>query len=454
MIEIRPQPYQTRLLSSPADILICGGSAGSGKTWTLIAEPLRHIHNPRFSFVIFRRTFPQITNPGGLWDESCAVYPLIGGKPKESTLEWAFPSGASGRFAHLQHDKDRFDWQGSAIALLEWDELPHFTESQFWYLTSRNRSTCGVRPYVRASCNPDPDSFVADLIAWWINQETGYPIPERSGVLRWFVRINNELIWGDSRAELLEKYPLHPPTSLTFIGGKLQDNPILMQKDPGYLGKLLALPLVEQERLLGGNWKIRPSAGKVFNRAWFPLVEAVPGGGVECLFWDFAATEKALNKKDPDFTACVSIRMHPGKWAVTHCDAEQIGPAEVERRLVNVSRQRAEECRKSGTRFMVRWEMEGGSAGKREAPRYAALLAGLDAKAVRPQGDKMTRAKGLAAQAYVGNVSVLKAQWSERWLRHMHNQPEDPHDDIMDASSGAFNELTNATPTKATGRTA
>ena len=214
-----------------------------------------------------------------------------------------------------------------------------------------------------------------------------------------------------------------------------------MQKDPGYLGKLLALPLVEQERLLGGNWKIRPSAGKVFNRAWFPLVDAVPGGGIECLFWDFAATERELNKKDPDYTACVSIRMHPGKWAVTHMDAEQIGPAEVERRFVNISRQRAEECRKTGTRFMVRWEMEGGSAGKREAPRYAALLAGLDAKAVRPQGDKMARAKGLAAQAYAGNVSVLKGPWTERWLRHMHNQPEEPHDDIMDAGSGSFNEL-------------
>jgi hypothetical protein len=32
-------------------------------------------------------------------------------------------------------------------------------------MTSRNRSTCGVRPYIRATCNPDADSWVADFLA-------------------------------------------------------------------------------------------------------------------------------------------------------------------------------------------------------------------------------------------------------------------------------------------------
>ena len=51
-------------------------------------------------------------------------------------------------------------------------------------MLSRNRSMCGVRPYVRASCNPDADSWVASFLSWWIDQDTGYAIPERSGKIQ------------------------------------------------------------------------------------------------------------------------------------------------------------------------------------------------------------------------------------------------------------------------------
>ncbi|MDQ7776297.1 MAG: terminase family protein [Paracoccus aminovorans] len=125
--EIRPQPGpQTQFLSSPADIAIYGGGAGGGKTWALLMEPLRHSANPDFGAVFFRRTTVQIRNEGGLWDESVKLYPLIGAAPKEVTLEWKFPSGASLSMAHLEHDKTVANWQGSQIALLLFDELDAF----------------------------------------------------------------------------------------------------------------------------------------------------------------------------------------------------------------------------------------------------------------------------------------------------------------------------------------
>ena len=66
---IRPQPGpQEAFFSTPADICLYGGSAGGGKSWSLLAEPLRHIHNPKFSAVIFRRYADEITMEGGLWD--------------------------------------------------------------------------------------------------------------------------------------------------------------------------------------------------------------------------------------------------------------------------------------------------------------------------------------------------------------------------------------------------
>ena len=99
------------------------------------------------------------------------------------------------------------NWQ-EQIAMISFDELTHFSKTQFFYMLSRNRTLCGVKPYIRATCNPDADSWVADFIAWWINQDTGYPIPERSGKIRWMYRLNDEIHWGNSKKELIERLDL------------------------------------------------------------------------------------------------------------------------------------------------------------------------------------------------------------------------------------------------------
>ncbi len=91
--------------------------------------------------------------------------------------EWRWPRAGKIKFSHLQFETTVYDWQGAQIALICFDELTHFTAHQFFYMVSRNRSTCGVKPYIRATCNPDADSWVADFLAWWIDRETGLPIP-------------------------------------------------------------------------------------------------------------------------------------------------------------------------------------------------------------------------------------------------------------------------------------
>lgn len=286
MLQIKPQPgFQELFLSSSADIVIGGSGAGVGKTYSLLLEPLRHINNKDFGAVIFRRTTPQIRNEGGLWDESEKIYSLIGGKSKETFLTWQFPTGSSVKFAHMEHEKNKYDWQGSQITMIGFDELPHFTFSQFFYMLSRNRSTCGVRPYVRATCNPDPDSWVAELIDWWIEQDEksamyGYPIPERVGNIRYFTRENDNFIWGDSLQEVYEKskhfidpiLKASPDTelrdlikSLTFIPGDIYDNKELLKTNAGYLANLLALDEDEKLRLLNGNWKIKVGGDDLIN---------------------------------------------------------------------------------------------------------------------------------------------------------------------------------------------
>lgn len=276
--QIKPQEgFQEAFLSSSADIVIGGGAAGAGKSWVLLLEPIRHAHVPGFGGVIFRRITPQITNEGGLWDTSMQLYPHAGGVPKESKLTWEFPKGPKLKFAHMEYEVNKLDWQGTQIPYIGFDELTHFTKTQFFYLVGRNRSVCGVKPYIRASCNPDPDSWVAEFIEWWIDQETGYPIPERAGKIRYFTVDKGHAVWGDTADEVIEQCPhifnaaefdgmdkRDLVKSVTFIPGTIYGNKELLSKNPEYLGNLLSLDEAEQMQLLRGNWKVRQDGTALF----------------------------------------------------------------------------------------------------------------------------------------------------------------------------------------------
>lgn len=277
--EIEPQPgFQMKALSTSADIAILGGAAGVGKTFVILLEYLRHIHNPNWGGVAFRRTSPQIRNEGGLWDTSMGIYPGAGAIPKESFLEWQFPKGSKLKFSHLEYEKNILDWQGSQIPFIAFDELTHFSKKMFFYLLSRNRSTCGVAPYVRATCNPDPDSWVAELIEWWIDSNTGFPIPERDGVLRYFTMDGDKYIWGDTPEGVIDKAwyflekivdssGLDPKIfvkSLTFITGKIYDNKALLSANPQYLANLLAQDEATKSALFDGNWKVVLSENDIY----------------------------------------------------------------------------------------------------------------------------------------------------------------------------------------------
>ena len=453
--EIKPQTKQAVFLSSSADIAIFGGAAGGGKSWALLLEPLRHTRKSDFGGVIFRRDRQQVTNEGGLWDEASSVYPLFGAKSNETDLFYRFESDATIGFAGLQLEKDVLKWQGSQIAYLGFDELTHFSEYQFFYMLSRNRSKSAVRSYVRATTNPDADSWVADFIAWWIDPETGFPIPERSGLIRWLVRTENKNNWFDTQDDaedfaaeafpgLVDKYGAEAfAKSVTFIPADLFDNPALMESDPGYLANLLALPLIDRERLLKGNWKVRAAAGKVYNREWFEIIDGLGIGGIDIRFWDLAATVKQIKKtkgKDPDYTATVKMRYKNNVWTITDAYQIQTSPANVEKLVMQTAELDAREAKVNGTRYKLRWEIEPGSASIRENQRWVTLLRGIDAKGIASKVDKLSRAKACSVQAEVGNVKMLRAPWNNELLSHLHGFPDLPHDDLFDAVSGAFNE--------------
>jgi len=437
-ITIRPQAGpQESFLSSPADIVIYGGAAGSGKTFGLLMDPLQYITTVKgFGAVIFRRTTPQITAQGGLWDTAGEIYPQIGATPNSTDLKWTFPPHRNGvKFAHLEYDRHVYDYQGSQIPAIYFDELTHFSEKQFWYLLSRNRSVCGVRPYVRATTNPDPESWVAKFISWWIDPRTGYPIDSRSGVIRWFVRDGNELIWSDTEEELKAKYPDRQPKSVTFIPAKLADNPILEKINPEYRGNLQALSFVEQERLLRGNWKIKAEAGTVFKREWFgEPVDTVPSGQT-VRYWDMAATRKSKKSGDPDWTAGVKMCHANGIYYVMDVYRIRDNPGETEKARRTITAQ-------DGPGVKIREEQEGGSSGKTVIFLAARdQFKGADYMGVPSSGSKQARSVPASRAAYNGLIKIKRSPWNDLLLAELEVFPDGKHDDVVDAFSGAFNEL-------------
>jgi len=443
MDAIRPQPgAQERFLANPADIAIYGGAAGGGKSFALLMEPLRHIPNKNFGGVIFRRTSPQITNEGALWDEAGKIYPLIHGEPRIGNLEYRFPSEASISFRHLQHEATKYDWQGAQVPFIGFDELTHFTKSQFFYLLSRNRSTCGVKPYIRATCNPDADSWVAEFIAWWIDQETGLAIPERAGVIRYFIRINDAIVWGESPAALEMQYGADvKPKSVSFVPAKLTDNPAMMAADPGYLANLMALPAVERARLLGGNWKIRPAAGLYFKRHWCQIVDAVPANLRLVRYWDLAATEKT-ETNDPDWTEGIKLGQDSATkfYYLVGWERLRASPMQVETAIKNTASA-------DGKSVSIGIPQDPAQAGKSQAEYLIRQLSGYEARARIERGEKHIRFGPFSAQCEAGNVKILRSTWNSALFDNLEAFPEAAHDDTADACSGAFNMLQGGTAT-------
>ena len=431
----QPQPGpQVAFLQSRADIAVMGGGAGGGKSYALLLEVLRHIRNPQFAGIIFRRTYPRLTQPGGLAERSKDILPMFGASGYSSGCSWHFPAGGQLQMSHLQHANSVMAWGGSQMPFIAFDELTEFEESQFFFMLSRNRSTSGIPGYIRATTNPVADSWVARLLAWWIDQDTGFAIPERSGVLRWFVRQGDDLVWASEREELPDggKWA----KSVTFIPAKLSDNKILMASDPSYEASLRAMSRVERERLLDGNWKVRPCAGMYFKRQFFAVVNTPPAARSRCVrFWDRAASTPTAENPDPDWTVGVKVSRTPeGFFYVEDVLRMRCSPHQVKVAMVNTAAQ-------DGPDVTVGMYQDPGSAGVGEAQDMVRALAGYHVHVEVATKDKETRAKPASSQAENNFVRLVKSDWNDAFLTELENFPDAKHDDQVDPFSSAITYL-------------
>ena len=441
-------------MTTPAQICIYGGAAGGGKSYGLLLSPLRYKNVDGFGCTVFRRNYNQIFAQGGLWDSSMQIYQGIkNAHPQSSLGKWKFCDDrghvlSTVKFAHIERDEDLAKWQGAQICEICFDELTHFSEKMFFYMLSRNRSACGVTPFVRATCNPDADSWVAKFISWWIDQETGYPIPERSGKLRWFIRRNETLYWANKKETLWKQFNLTTeeekaePRSVTFIMSKLQDNQALLKVNPQYLANLKALSHIERERLLYGNWKIKAAAGLFFKRTQLgDILEKVPSDVIRWVrCWDLAATEKS-EKGDPAFTAGVLIgKRKNGRYVIADVINKQMAANDV-RQTIKLT---AQSDRAKYGRVRTRLPKDPGQAGKEQAESYIKFLSGFDVVAIAESGSKEARAEPMAAQWQAGNFDIIAGEWNDEYLHQLENFPDSKFKDMVDASANGFAEIESA----------
>jgi predicted phage terminase large subunit-like protein len=212
------------------------------------------------------------------------------------------------------------------------------------------------------------------------------------------------------------------------------DNPALLQVNPEYLAWLLSLPLLESERLLGGNWKIRPAAGLYFKRGWCAVVDEVPADLDMVRYWDLAATEKTeLN--DPDWTVGIKLGRdnNRGYWLLDMVRG-RANPGDVERLLLDTAA-------RDGKRVRVGFGRDPGQAGKSQALHLVRALSAFTVAPAAESGDKLTRFGPFSAQCRAGNVKILRGSWNEDLFRVLEGFPDLAHDDEVDACSGALDML-------------
>jgi predicted phage terminase large subunit-like protein len=250
-------------------------------------------------------------------------------------------------------------------------------------------------------------------------------------------RHNDEIYWADTKEELWERFNLvkpeerDAPKSVTFIASKLEDNRILMEKDPGYLANLNAMGMVDRERLLHGNWKIKPAAGLYFKRSRVNMLDAIPDDVIKWVrAWDMAATEDKKNSRPEDgpaYTAGVLIgKRRNGRYIIADVFNKRLNAADVRETIkatAIVDKVKYKHVR-------IRLNQDPGQAGKDQAEQYAKYLAGFSFNIERESGSKETRADPFSAQwqglpgSEKGNVDVLIGEWNEVYFSQLESFPD------------------------------
>lgn len=253
LFEANPGP-QSEFLQAPELEVLYGGAAGGGKSYAMIADPMRHFGNGNFVGLLLRRTNDELRE---LVRETQKLYPkgFPGAKWNQQKSSWTFPSGAEFWITYLDRDDDVLRYQGQAFTWIGMDELTQYpTPFAYEYLKSRLRSS---DPELQKSLAMRSTSNPGGPGHQWVKKM--FVDPEVPGVPFWARDLDTgEIITypENFRDPTLAGKPI---SKRLFIPARLSDNPYLYN-DGSYEKNLLTLPEAQRRKLLDGDWSVMEGA--------------------------------------------------------------------------------------------------------------------------------------------------------------------------------------------------
>lgn len=357
-----PTPPQAAFLLYNGDEALYGGAAGGGKSDALLMAALQYVEFPDYHALILRRTFTDLSQPDAIMDRAEQWLINTDARWNDKKKTWKFPSGATLTFGYMEHEKDKYNYQGAALQFVGFDELTQFSFTQYEYIAKsrmRKLANSPIPVRCRGASNP-PD----DEDGEWVNQ--------------YFV--------------------VHPEDRI-FVRATSRDNPHLAAQYYERLTKLTD-PIL-RAKLRDGVWGLKRAA-KLFRAEMFPLVNQIPRPPY-ARGWDLAGTEGG-----GDHTAGVKWgRLASGMYVAMDCRRGQLAPAGVKMLC-------SQTAKIDGLSTWHYVEQEGGQSGKDQIETYKKeVFNGYHMEGVRPSGEKVIRAQIVAihAGAVPTEIGILPGNW-------------------------------------------
>lgn len=379
-----------------------GGAAGGGKSEALLMAAAQYVEVPNYSAIIFRRTFPDLSQPGAIMDRSKEWWANTPAKWNEDQKAWRFPSGAVIKFGHLEHHSALKNYMGAEYQFIGFDEATQFPYELYNYLFSRLRRRRGLEVPLRYRAASNPGGIGHE----WVKQRF--------------------LIEGDDNGRV-------------FVPASISDNPSLDEYE--YRRALSELDPVTRAQLLEGDWSVT-GTGANFKRTWFEILDETPREYERIVrFWDTASTAPALNQ-DPDWTVGVLMGRTPQQqYVIIDIVRDRGTPSFVQELIRTTAAADAQMFENAVEIFM---EQEPGASGKFMTEHYQFhVLRNHYFQAIRTTGPKPVRAAAFSAMAQAKNVKIVRKNNLMAFFDEAEAFPFGAHDDQIDAAAGAFNQLTS-----------